>query len=158
MSVPIAYRKLQLLALFLSLGLWLNAGVRREVEDWYVQKYENKAMFLKVPIRGEQQMVYVRNTGPVLDRRTGGLSLLFKVGDQVRITKVDFKGGSIRFKIASVDLRRESEIIFEFPQQLREGFPQRASFDAALEATLTEGLSYTDIDSAKEKFIKTEFE
>ncbi|MDA2930511.1 hypothetical protein MYX84_11290, partial [Acidobacteria bacterium AH-259-O06] len=38
------------------------------------------------------------------------------------------------------------------------GFPQRASFDAALEATLTEGLSYTDIDSAKEKFIKTEFE
>lgn len=158
MSVPIAYRKLQLLALFLSLGLWLNAGVRREVEDWYVQKYENKAMFLKVPIRGEQQMVYVRNTGPVLDRRTGSLSLLFKVGDQVRITKVDFKGGSIRFKIASVDLRRESEITFQFPQQLREGFPQRASFDAALEATLTEGLSYTDIDSAKEKFIKTEFE
>ncbi|MDA2939169.1 hypothetical protein MYX75_13030 [Acidobacteria bacterium AH-259-A15] len=158
MSVPRAYGKLQLLGLFLSLGLWLNAGVRREVEDWYVQKYENKAMFLKVPIRGEQQMVYVRNTGPVLDRRTGNLSLLFKVGDQVRITKVDFKGGSIRFQIASVDLRRESEIIFQFPQQLREGFPQRASFDAALEATLTEGLSYTDIDSAKEKFIKTEFE
>lgn len=158
MSVPRAYGKLQLLGLFLSLGLWLNAGVRREVEDWYVQQYENKAMFLKVPIRGEQQMVYVRNTGPVLDRRTGNLSLLFKVGDQVRITKVDFKGGSIRFQIASVDLRRESEIIFQFPQQLREGFPQRASFDAALEATLTEGLSYTDIDSAKEKFIKTEFE
>ncbi|MDA2926519.1 hypothetical protein MYX78_04685 [Acidobacteria bacterium AH-259-G07] len=158
MSVPRAYGKLQLLGLFLSLGLWLNAGVRREVKDWYVQKYENKAMFLKVPIRGEQQMVYVRNTGPVLDRRTGNLSLLFKVGDQVRITKVDFKGGSVRFQIASVDLRRESEIIFQFPQQLREGFPQRASFDAALEATLTEGLSYTDIDSAKEKFIKTEFE
>jgi len=84
--------------------------------------------------------------------------LLFKVGDQVRITDVSFRNDSVRFKIASLEVSVQGEIAFEFPRQLEQNFPQRGNFDVALEATLTEGLSYTDIDSAKEEFIKSQFD
>lgn len=145
------------LAIFIGVSICVHAGVRREVENAYVQKYENKAIFLKIPIRAKQQIVHVRRSGPELDRRAGGPLLFFKVGDQVRITDVDFRGDSVRFKIAAFDVRREGEIIFQFPQPLREAFAQQNSFDLALRASLTEGLSYSDLDLAKEEFIETEF-
>ncbi|MDA2933760.1 hypothetical protein MYX82_05400 [Acidobacteria bacterium AH-259-D05] len=150
--------KLELLAIFLTMGLWLNAGVRREIQSWYIQNYENKAMFLKVPIRGTRQIVHVRASGSRLDPESVTRSLLFKVGDQVRITEVNFRGHSVRFKIASVDLVREGEIEFLFRQQLKDDFPQRGTFDVTLQATLTEGLLYTDIDSAKQEFIQSQFD
>ena len=158
MSVSRSRGKLKLFAIFFSMSLWLSAGVRREVQNWYVQNYKNKAMFLKVPIRGTRQFVYVTSTRPILDPRTANLPLLFKVGDQVRITDVSFKGDSIRFKVASIDIRTESEIVFQFPQQLNEEFPQQGNFDVTLLATFTEGLSYTDIESAKEQFITSQFD
>ena len=54
-------------------------------------------------------------------------------------------------------MQREGEIIFQFPQPLREAFAQQNSFDLALGASLTEGLSYSDLDLAKEEFIEAEF-
>jgi len=140
------------------MSLWLNAGVRREIENWYVHNYENKALFLKIPIRGKRQIVHVGDTRPILDPGAANSPLLFKVGDQVRITDVSFRNDSVRFKIASLEVSVQGEIAFEFPRQLEQNFPQRGNFDVALEATLTEGLSYTDIDSAKEEFIKSQFD
>lgn len=157
MGVSRSRRGLKLFAIFLSTNLWLSAGVRREIEDWYVQNYENKALFLKIPIRGQRQIVYVGNTPPTLDPGSANSPLLFKVGDQVRITDVRFRNDSVRFKIASLEVGGEGEIAFEFPRPLKEDFSQRGNFDVTLEATLTEGLSYTDIDSAKEEFIKNQF-
>ena len=158
MGVSRSRRGLKLLAIFFCMSLWLNAGVRREIENWYAHNYENKALFLKIPIRGTRQIVYVGDTGPTLDPGSANFPLLFKVGDQVRITDVNFRDDSVRFKIASLEVSGEGEIAFEFPRRLQQDFPQRGIFDVALEATLTEGLSYTDIDSAKEEFIKSQFD
>jgi hypothetical protein len=158
MGVSRSRRGLKLLAIFFSMNLWLSAGVRREIENWYVQNYENKALFLKIPIRGQRQIVYVGDTQPTLDPGSAASPLIFKVGDQVRITDVNFRNDSVRFKIASLELSGVGEIAFEFPRQLEEDFSQRGNFDVALGATLTEGLSYTDIDSAKEEFIKSQFD
>ena len=158
MGVSRSRRGLKLFAIFFSMSLWLNGGVRREIENWYVHNYENKALFLKIPIRGKRQIVYVGDTRPTLDPGSANSPLLFKVGDHVRITDVNFRNDSVRFKIASLEVSGEGEIAFEFPRRLEQDFPQRGNFDVALEATLTEGLSYTDIDSAKEEFIKSQFD
>ena len=158
MGVSRSQRGLKLFVIFFSMSLWLNAGVRREIENWYVHNYENKALFLKIPIRGRRQIVHVSDTRPTLDPGSATSPLLFKVGDQVRITDVSFRNDSVRFKIASLEFSGQGEIAFRFPRQLEQDFPQRGNFDLALEATLTEGLSYTDIDSAKEEFIKSQFD
>ena len=146
-----------LFALFLSLSCWVYGGVRRDIEDWYTKNYENKAMFLKIPVRGQKQIVHVRNSGPDLVRVARG-PLYFKVGDQVRITYLDFKARSIRFKISSTNLSREIEINFNFPVELQGDFLQRAAFDKALQAIFTEGLTYSDIESAKEEFVRNQFD
>ncbi|MCH8319533.1 MAG: hypothetical protein IH790_01075 [Acidobacteria bacterium] len=158
MGVSRSQRGFKLFVIFFSMSLWLNAGVRREIENWYVHNYENKALFLKIPIRGRRQIVHVSETRPTLDPGSAASPLLFKVGDQVRITDVNFRNDSVRFKIASLETNGQGEIAFQFPRQLEQDFPQRGNFDVALEATLTEGLSYTDIDSAKEEFIKSQFD
>lgn len=147
----------ELLVLFVSLSCWVYGGVRRDIEQWYTQNYENRAMFLKIPVRGQRQVVHVRDSGPNLVQTVGG-PLYFKVGDQVRITNLDFKSRSIRFKVASTNLSREVEIEFDFPVELRANFAQRAAFDEALQATFTEGLTYSDIESAKEEFIHSQFD
>ena len=142
---------------FLSFGLWIEASVRREIENEYVRKYENKAIFLRLPVHGAKQMVYVRDTGARLDRSAASQPLFFKVGDQVRITKVDFGGDAVRFKIASIDRQRQAELEFRFRFRLEDHFPQRGVFNTTLNSTFTEGLSYTQIDVAKEDFIKNQF-
>ena len=147
----------ELFVLFVSLSCWVYGGVRRDIEQWYTKNYENRAMFLKIPVRGQKQVVHVRDSGPNL-AQTGGGPLYFKVGDQVRITDLDFKSRSIRFKVASTNLSREVEIEFDFPVELRNNFAQRAAFDKALQATFTEGLTYSDIESAKEEFVQSQFD
>ena len=151
-------REAGLLVMFLTMGLWLHAGVRRDIQSLYIQNYENKAMFLKVPIRGRRQIIQVSVSGSRLDPASITDPLRFKVGDQVRITEVNFRGDSVRFKLSSLDLTRESELEFRFRQDLQDHFPQRGAFDITLKATLTEGLSYTDIESARQEFIEGEFD
>lgn len=139
-----------------TLSLW--AGVRKEIEAQYKQQYENKAMFVKIPVRGERQFVYPTDSGLLLDRSNLNQPLWFKVGDQVRITSVSFKDNGIEFDVASIDLTQKSRIVFQFATSLQDHFPQQAVFDAALGDTFTEGLSYREIDSAKEQFIKDQFD
>ena len=143
---------------FLGTTWWLGAGVRKEIEEFYAQNYENKAMFLKIPLRGARQAVFVTERGITLDRSDASRALVFRVGDQVRITDVSFGRDSAHFKIASIDLSRESEIAFQFPAPLRQHFPQRSAFDTALGSSFTEGLTYSEIDSAKEDFVKGQFD
>ena len=150
--------KFSFLVIFLVGSVAVNAGVDREIEAAYIKKYENKALFLSIPIRGLQQMVFVTAAGPKLNRNNITESLMFRVGDQVRITDVNFGGDQVRFKIASINLRRESIIVFQFPSRFNQGFTQRDSFDRALEYSFTEGLHYAELDSAKEKFIQDELE
>ncbi|MFQ5741864.1 MAG: hypothetical protein ACE5JX_22950 [Acidobacteriota bacterium] len=139
-------------------SFWLYGGVKKELEGYYVQKYKNKAIFLKIPVRGFRQTVLVRAAGPRLERSNLSQPLAFKVGDQVRITHVNFKDDFVRFKIASIGLTRDSEIVFQFPGSLTSEFPDRKAFDAALDFALTEGISYKEIDSAKEKYIQKQFD
>ena len=136
----------------------LAAKIGREIRDQYVAKYENRAIFLKVPVRGLRQVVHVDGTGARLDRSNLGEPVNFKVGEQVRITEVSFKDDSIRFKIASIDLGREGELTFMLPAPIQYAFPQQGLFDQALNDSLTEGLSYKELDSAKGEFIRSQFE
>lgn len=150
--------RFKFVAFLLVATLWLNAGIRKETQTAYVQKFKNKAMFLKAPVRGLRQIIHVKDTGVVLDRTNAAEAVAFKVGDQVRITDVNFGDDRIRFKVASIDLSKESEIIFQFSSELREEFTQQRSFDSALASTFTEGLHYAEIDSAKETFIKDQYD
>jgi hypothetical protein len=128
------------------------------MEAYYVQEYSNKAMFLKVPVRGDRQTVHVVEGGSSLDQSNLGQPLRFKVGEQVRITDLDFKDSSIEFEVSSLDTARKGKIIFQFRNPLRHSFASRPSFDAALENSFTEGLSYQEIDSAKEEFVQDQFD
>lgn len=141
--------------------LWsppLFAGVSDEIEKEYRAEYENKALFLKIPIRGEKSTVYLRGQVSVIDPASMGQPLRFKVGEQVRIAKVDFDNASVSFEIASIDLTREAELTFRFDQELTYSFAQREEFDAALADSFTEGLTYRDIDRAKEEYVKDQFD
>ncbi len=141
-----------------SLGVkGLQAGVDKEIQNQYIDKYNNRALYLKIPVHGFRQTVIVA-ASPEIDPASIGQPLAFKVGDQVRITEVNFKDDYVRFRIASIDLSRESELIFQFPSKLEGAFPQRGNFNRALDYALTEGLSYKDIDAAKEGFIKDQFD
>lgn len=150
--------RFKFLAILLASILGFGAGVRKEIEAGYNQKYKNKAIFLKTPVRGLRQVVFVTDSGLKLDRSQVGEALAFKVGDQVRITDLDFRADQIRFKISSIDSRRESELVFLFPSRIDEEFSRQKSFEAALADAFTEGLHYKELDSAKEKFIQDQFE
>ena len=134
------------------------AGVSRDVQARYAEKYENKAMFLKVSIRGLRQIVYVKKDGIRLDRGSAGLPLAFRVGERVRIVDLQFRDDRIRFKLSAIDLSREGELIFLFSDSLQTDFPQEAGFAGAVQDCLTEGISYTEIESAKAEFIKNEYD
>ena len=154
-----SFKTLQLATLvFLFCVGSLAAKIGREIREQYVAKYENRAIFLKVPVRGLRQVVHVDGTGAKLDRSNLGEPVNFKVGEQVRITEVSFKDDSIRFKIASIDLGREGELTFMLPAPIQYAFPQQGLFEQALSDSLTEGLSYKELDSAKGEFIRGQFE
>ncbi len=133
------------------------AGVTRAIQDEYVRKYLNATYFLKFPLHGARQIMRVRQGGVTPDTSGVSTGLTFKVGQQVRITEVKFSGDSVRFNLNSVQLGRENEVVFRFPRQLEDSFPQRSLFDAALAATFTEGLTNADIDEAKRDYIRREF-
>ncbi len=135
----------------------LQAGISREMQNYYLRQYENRALYLKIPVHGFRQTVQVEPR-PELDGSTLGLPVAFKVGEQVRITDLNFKDEFIRFKIAAVDFSREAEIVFQFSSRLTNDFPQGGQFDRALEFTFTAGVDYKEIDAAKETFIADQFD
>ncbi len=135
----------------------LLGGVSREVENEYRARYANRALFLKLPVYGERQVVYPREGG-VVPEPGGALPLTFKVGEQVRITDLDFKDSAIEFRLSSVDLVKRGVLVFSFGQSLTHTFAHRDAFEAALAASFTEGLTYRDIDQAKERYIQGQFD
>jgi hypothetical protein len=150
--------RLTLLALIAGLTLMaVSAGVRKEIQNDYVQRYKNRTMFLKIPVRGFRQTVFVGDTAAI-DRSNASQPLSFKVGEQVRIIDLRFTGATVDIKIAATDMSRESELIFKFPAELENEFPEKPAFESALAATFTPGLTYSEIDSAKETFIKDQFD
>lgn len=149
-------RILYSMLLVLSTAISGRAGVSRAIQEQYKQDYENKVLFLKTPIYSERQVIYVVGQSIRVERGTG--APLYNVGDQLRVHQIDFGSDEIKFKMGEVTGPSSLEILFKFDTNLQEEFPKRASFDRALQATLTEGLKYTEIEDAKNRFIDQEFE
>ena len=145
------------------LALWLLAaaafgfaGVFRSIQDQYKKEYENKAMILKIPVYAEKQLIQI--SGQSFRIEPGAGSPRFKVGDQLRILLVDFASDEIRFRLGGIAMPGTAEIGFKFDADLQQDFPNRDVFDRALQATLTEGLKYSEIDEAKRTYLEGQFE
>lgn len=150
-------RAFNLLLVLTLAGQMLTAGVNKEIENEYKALYENKALFLKIPVRGERQVLYIRGNLTVPDQSNLGDAVSFKVAEQIRITKVDFKDAGVEFTFSSLDLSRRGLVVFQFAGSLDFSFPQRPTFDSVLKNTFTEGLSYDDLEKAKESYIRDQF-
>lgn len=133
-----------------------DAGVSQAIQDQYKRSYENKAMFLKIPMYTDRQVVNIEEQTLRMIPDVG--SPVYKVGDQFRITRIDFSGNEIKFRLGGITTQAEAEIIFRFPADLQENFPRREVFDSVLQSTFTEGLRYTDIEDAKTKYLEEEFD
>ena len=152
-------RRLRILCLMLLVSVCALpgfAGVSRAIQEQYKREFENKAMFLKVPVYGEKQLVHIGGQTVRVDQGTGAPR--FKVGDQIRILIVDFAGDEIRFRMSGIGTPGVFEFGFKFDSDLLEDFPNREVFDRAIQSTLTEGLKYTEIEEAKRGFVEDQFE
>jgi predicted nuclease with TOPRIM domain len=131
------------------------AGISRTLQDQYRRRYQNKALFLKVPIFSERHLIAV---GSRLPQSSPSTPPRFKVGDQVRILGIDFGGDEIKFHVGAIAGTGSSEILFKFDGELAEEFPNRDQFEAVLGATFTEGLRYSDLEDAKKGYVEDAFE
>jgi predicted nuclease with TOPRIM domain len=132
------------------------AGVSRVIQEQYKKDYENKAMYLKIPIYLEKQIINI--SGQNFRIGPGSGTPKFKVGDSLRILQVDFTSDEIKLKLGGITSAVTVEIGFKFDGSLQESFPNREVFDRALQAIFTEGIKYTDIDNAKRAFIEEQFD
>jgi len=150
------FRILCLMIFIFSAALSSFAGVSRSIQDQYKKSYENKAMVLKIPIYAEKQMIYISGQTFRVDRGSG--TPRYKVGDQVRVLLVEFGGDEIKLRLGNIAAPGFVELEFKFDSGLQESFPNKDVFDRALQAALTEGLKYTEIDEAKDSFVTEQFE
>jgi predicted nuclease with TOPRIM domain len=141
-----------LVLLMAQVGL---AGISRAFQEQYRRRYQNKALFLKVPIFSERHLIAV---GSRLPQSSPSTPPRFKVGDQVRILGIEFGGDEIKFHVGAIAGTGSSEILFKFDGDLAEEFPNRDQFEAALGATFTEGLRYSDLEDAKKGYVEDAFE
>jgi predicted nuclease with TOPRIM domain len=133
------------------------AGVSRAIQDRYRKEWENKALFLKIPIYGEKALVHI--TGRTFRAEEGTGTARFKVGDQLRILGLDFSNEEIRFKMGQVaSAVGVAEVVFRFDSNLLENFPNSDVFEKALQSTFTEGLKFTDIEDAKRGYVEDQFD
>lgn len=132
------------------------AGVSRAIQDQYKKEYENKALFLRIPVYGEKQMINITGNSYRVVPGTG--TPRFKVGDQLRVLSFDFGGDEVRVRLGAIGAAGVAELGFKFDTSLEDSFPNRDVFDRALRATLTEGLRYTDLEDAKRDFVQDQFE
>ena len=133
------------------------ADVSRVIQERYRSNYVNKALFLKIPIFSERQ--YVQISGQTFRHDPpNARAPRYKVGDQLRVLGIDFGGEEIKFKLGEIAGTGTVELIFRFDTQLLEDFPNSGVFDAALGATFTEGLKYTEIEDAKRTYVEQEFD
>jgi predicted nuclease with TOPRIM domain len=132
------------------------AGVSRAIQEQYKHDYENKAMFLKIPVYSEKQFVYISGQEIRFDQGSG--SPRYKVGDQLRVLQVEFASDEVKFRMGGIAVPGSVEIVYKFDVGLQEGFPNREVFNRALQSTLTEGLKYTEIEDAKRDYIAEQFD
>ena len=133
------------------------ASVNRVIQERYRSSYENKALFMKVPIFSERQYVYISGQTFRHDQAPAATPR-YKVGDQLRVLGIDFGGDEIKFKLGAIAGTAEVELIFKFDSPLQDNFPNSGVFDNALASTFTEGLKYTEIDDAKRAYVEQEFD
>ncbi len=133
------------------------AGVSRAIQEKYRHNYEGKALFLRTPVFAEKKYVDLSGANFRFEPDPTGAAR-FKVGEQVRITEVNFGGDDIRFRISAIAGANVAEIVFRFASSLKEDFSESEAFDRALQATFTEGLKYADIEDAKKGYIDDAFE
>jgi predicted nucleic acid-binding Zn-ribbon protein len=141
-------------------GLFSFAGVSRVIQERYRSNYENKALYLKVPVFSEKQFVFISGSTFRHDLAPAGAPR-YKVGDQLRVLGIDFGGEEIKFKLGAIAAGPAAaavELIYRFDSPLQENFPNSPVFDRALAGTFTEGLKYTELDEAKRTYIEQEFE
>ncbi len=134
------------------------AGVSRAIQDKYRRNYENKALFLKIPVFSDRQYVQLRGGAISPDQGPNVGNARFKVGDQVRVLGLDFGGDEIRFRLGAISGAGLSEIIFKFDAPLQEAFPNSDVFESAVQATFTEGLKYSDLEEAKRGYVEDQFD
>jgi predicted nuclease with TOPRIM domain len=134
------------------------AGVSRAIQDKYKRAFENKALFLKVPVFADRQVIQIRGRAVSSDKGVDTGTPRFKVGDQVRVTTVDFGGEEVRFKLLAISGGGICEIVFRFDAPLQENFPNSDVFDDAVQMTFTEGLKYADLEEAKKGYVEDQFE
>ncbi len=133
------------------------AGVDRDLQQVYDARYLNKTFFLKMPITSDPFRIYVRsNRYRIVNDENS--RLIFKLGDQVRIIKIDFGGRDIEMNITSLDQSRSARIRFLFPTSLDARFSASDSFNQVLAKLFTQGLSYTDLDKARSDYIQDQYE
>lgn len=132
------------------------AGVTRAIQEQYKQEYENRAMYLKVPLYGEKTMIRISGQSFRMDPGVGAPR--FRVGEQLRILLVDFSGDEIKLRLSGIAAPGLIEVGFKFDGGLQDDFPNRDVFDRAVAATLTEGLRYTEIEEAQRGFVEDAFE
>jgi predicted nuclease with TOPRIM domain len=150
-------RRISVLAIFLLLNsLSSLAGVSHLLQSKYKKTYENKALFLKIPVYSDKQMIYI--TGQSFRADQGAGAPRYKVGDQLRVLLVDFAGDEVKFRMGGIGTQSIIEIVFKFDSSLQENFPNSDVFDRALLSTFTEGLKYADIEDAKSSFVEDQFE
>jgi uncharacterized coiled-coil DUF342 family protein len=133
------------------------AGVSRAIQDRYRKEWENKALFLKIPIYGEKAFIHITGRNYRAEEGTG--TARYKVGDQLRVLGLDFSNEEIRFKMGQVaSAVGVAEIVFRFDANLQENFPNSDVFEKALQGTFTEGLKFTDIEEAKRGYVEDQFD
>lgn len=135
-----------------------QAGVDKSTQERYKRRYENRTFFLKIPVRGDRQIIAIGSGDETMTLANEGNPLRFKVGDQVSVLNLNFGRNEVRFKIASVETNRQSELVFRFPSELTESFSESSGLDAALNKIFTEGLTYKEIDNAKQSYLKDQFD
>ena len=145
-----------LVAVFASLAL--QAGIDKRLQNHYLERYLHKTIFLRIPIHGLRQVVDVRASGSRLDPSSQGEALVFKVAEQVRVTGLEFKDRSIRFRLNALDASREATVFFQFAEPLQQHFAQQGAFENSLLFAFTEGMSYRQIESAKAAFIESQYD
>jgi predicted nucleic acid-binding Zn-ribbon protein len=133
------------------------AGVSRVIQERYRQKYENKALFLRIPIFSEREYVLITGRSFRAEKASATGAPRFKVADQVRVLSLDFGGSEIKFKLSAIGSPAATELTFKFDGELQEDFPNSDVFDSALQGVFTEGLKYTDIEEAKRAHAQEQF-
>jgi len=154
MKKCILLRNLLIGILLLLMGHTVWSGIDRHLQQVYITRYLNKALYLKMPVPGRELTLAVRSGGEYRpDFEATTYQPLFTLGEKVRIIDIDFGGRDITFEIASFDGAKKANIRFEFPAELDGPFTASDDFNTVLARVFTLGLTPADLDQAPQEYI-----